>query len=70
MILQIGDLRVTCAWPPFSDAWEITVVRPVAYLSLSDYEIEPELRRRLSTIIEAYLLSVNPALERPRSPRP
>ncbi|MEC9124617.1 MAG: ATPase, T2SS/T4P/T4SS family [Candidatus Thermoplasmatota archaeon] len=47
-ILQIGDLRVTCAWPPFSDAWEITVVRPVAYLSLSDYEIEPELRRRLS----------------------
>ena len=47
-ILQIGDLRVTCAWPPFSDAWEITVVRPVAYLSLSDYEIEPELRRILS----------------------
>tara|TARA_B100000212_G_scaffold320516_1_gene278413 strand:- start:6584 stop:7954 length:1371 start_codon:yes stop_codon:yes gene_type:complete len=47
-ILQIGDLRVTCAWPPFSDAWEITVVRPVAYLSLSDYDIDPELRRRLS----------------------
>ena len=36
-ILQIGDLRVTCAWPPFSDAWEITVVRPVAYLSPVSY---------------------------------
>lgn len=47
-ILQVGDLRVTCAWPPFADAWEITVVRPVAYLSLSDYDIDPELRRRLS----------------------
>ena len=47
-ILQVGDLRVTCAWPPFSDAWEITVVRPVAYLSLSDYDIDPELKRRLS----------------------
>ena len=46
-ILQVGDLRVTCAWPPFSDAWEI-VVRPVAYLSLSDYDIDPELKRRLS----------------------
>ena len=31
-IMQIGDLRITCAWPPFSDAWEITVVRPVAHL--------------------------------------
>ena len=47
-IIQVGDLRVTCAWPPFSDAWEITVVRPVAYLSLSDYDIDLELKRRLS----------------------
>ena len=23
-VMQIGDLRVSCAWPPFSDAWEIT----------------------------------------------
>ena len=31
-VMQVGDLRVRCAWPPFSDAWEITVVRPVANL--------------------------------------
>ena len=31
-VMQVGDLRVSCAWPPFSDAWEITVVRPVANL--------------------------------------
>ena len=47
-IMQIGDLRVTCAWPPFSEAWEITVVRPVAHLKLSDYELDDELIRRLS----------------------
>ena len=47
-IMQIGDLRVTCAWPPFSEAWEITVVRPVAHLKLSDYELNDELIRRLS----------------------
>ena len=47
-IMQIGDLRVTCAWPPFSEAWEITVVRPVAHLKLSDYELNDELIGRLS----------------------
>jgi ATPase len=47
-ITQIGDLRVTCAWPPFSEAWEITVVRPVARLSLSEYELDSELVSRIS----------------------
>ncbi len=47
-ILQVGDLRITCAWPPFSEAWEITVVRPVARLSLAEYEIDEELVQRLS----------------------
>ena len=47
-ILLIGDLRVTCASPPFSDAWEITVVRPVARLSLEDYELNQDLIERLS----------------------
>ena len=47
-ILQIGDLRVTCASPPFSDAWEITIVRPVARLSLDDYELNQDLIERLN----------------------
>ena len=46
-IMQIGDLRITCAWPPFSDAWEITVVRPVAHLKISDYNLNDELMNRL-----------------------
>ena len=47
-ILQVGDLRVTCASPPFSDAWEITVVRPVARLSIADYDLQQDLIDRLS----------------------
>jgi ATPase len=47
-VMQIGDLRVSCAWPPFSDAWEITVVRPVANLQLSDYKLDQELINRIS----------------------
>ena len=47
-VIQLGDLRISCAWPPFADAREITIVRPVAKLSLSDYEIDPKLISRLS----------------------
>ena len=47
-VLQLGDLRISCAWPPFSDAREITIVRPVAKLSIGDYDIDPKLISRLS----------------------
>ena len=47
-VLQLGDLRITCASPPFSDAREITVVRPVAKLSLSDYDLDSKIVERLS----------------------
>ena len=47
-VLQLGDLRISCAWPPFSDAREITIVRPVAKLSIGDYEIDPRLIERLA----------------------
>jgi ATPase len=47
-VIQLGDLRVACAWPPFADAREITIVRPVAKLSIEDYDIDPQLISRLS----------------------
>ena len=51
-VLQLGDLRITCASPPFSDAREITVVRPVAKLSLSDYNLDPKIVDRFHIISE------------------
>ena len=47
-VIQLGDLRISCAWPPFADAREITIVRPVAKLSLSDYELDQRLIDRLA----------------------
>ena len=47
-VVQLGDLRIACAWPPFADAREITIVRPVAKLSLSDYDLDERLIERLS----------------------
>tara|TARA_B100001750_G_C15519496_1_gene610220 strand:- start:4005 stop:5396 length:1392 start_codon:yes stop_codon:yes gene_type:complete len=42
-VLQVGDLRVTISWPPFSDGWEIIVVRPVAQPSLEEYNLDEKL---------------------------
>ena len=47
-VIQLGDLRISCAWPPFADAREITIVRPVAKLSISDYDLNSKLISRLS----------------------
>ncbi len=47
-VIQLGDLRISCAWPPFADAREITIVRPVAKLSLDEYKLDPKLIARLS----------------------
>ena len=47
-VIQLGDLRISCAWPPFADAREITIVRPVAKLSLGDYELDERLIARLA----------------------
>ena len=47
-VVQLGDLRIACTWPPFADAREISIVRPVAKLSISDYELDERLVERLS----------------------
>jgi len=46
-ILQIEDLRVVIARPPFSDGPEITAVRPIAKVTLDDYKVSEELKRRI-----------------------
>ena len=59
-VLQIGDLRVTCAWPPFADAYEITIVRPVTKLSLPEYELPEALLKRLADHHRGVFISGRP----------
>jgi len=47
-VVQLGNMRIAIAQPPFSDAVEITAVRPVAQLTLEQYHIADELRDRLA----------------------
>lgn len=46
-IVQFEDYRIAIASPPFSDALEITAVRPIVKTSMDDYEFAEDLEERL-----------------------
>ncbi len=45
-IVQLRDLRIAIAERPFADRMEITAVRPIARVTLDEYGISEELKRR------------------------
>ncbi|MFH1257360.1 MAG: ATPase, T2SS/T4P/T4SS family, partial [Candidatus Micrarchaeota archaeon] len=59
-VLQIGDYRVTFTRPPFSEGFELTLVRPIAKLSIEDYEISEELFQRLQAQAEGIIIAGPP----------
>ncbi|WP_254839028.1 PINc/VapC family ATPase [Natronomonas marina] len=59
-IVQIRDLRIAVAEPPFSDAIEVTAVRPIVKTELDDYEFADELRDRLAGRQRGVLISGSP----------
>ena len=46
--------------PPFSDAIEITIVKPIVKLTLGDYSISKKLTEKLSTGAEGIIISGPP----------
>ncbi len=46
-VIQLKNMRVSITRPPFSDALEVTVVRPVVKLTIDDYKVSEKLRKRL-----------------------
>ena len=59
-VLQIKDFRIAITRPPFSEKVEITAVRPLAHLSLDDYEMSEGLRKRLEEKAEGILIAGAP----------
>jgi ATPase len=59
-VMQLGQYRVAIARPPFSDGLEITIVRPVVKLLLSQYNLSPRLMERLRTKAEGMLVAGPP----------
>ncbi len=59
-IVQIASFRIVITRPPLSDGWEITAVRPVKKLSLSDYHLSEKLMKRIAEQAEGILLAGAP----------
>lgn len=47
IVVQMGDYRIAITRPPFSDAMELTAVRPIAKLSMDDYKLHEELEKSI-----------------------
>ena len=60
IVVQSRDLRISIARPPFSEALEITAVRPVAEVSLDKYHLSNKLIERLTNSARGILISGSP----------
>lgn len=59
-MVQLREYRIAIARPPFSDAMEITAVRPIADVSLEDYALSEKLKKRLEEQAEGVLVAGAP----------
>jgi len=59
-VIQLGDMRISIARPPFSDGIELTVVRPTIKLTIDDYKLSDKLKKRLTEKVEGILIAGPP----------
>lgn len=59
-VVQFREYRISIARPPFSEAFEITAVRPVARVSLEDYRLSERLIDRLRDTAKGVLIAGAP----------
>jgi ATPase len=59
-VFQLGLHRIAVARPPFSDALEVTIVKPLVRLSIKDYNISSKLENRLATKAEGIIIAGPP----------
>lgn len=59
-VIQLGEYRIAITEPPFSNAHEITVVRPIVKLKIEDYKPSARLVKRLKKKAEGILVSGPP----------
>ena len=60
LIIQLRDYRIVITRPPLSDGLELTAVRPVAKLSIEDYNLPYELIERFERKAEGILIAGAP----------
>lgn len=60
IVVQSREYRISIARPPFSEAIEITAVRPVADIDLDEYHLSSKLMDRINNNAEGILISGSP----------
>jgi ATPase len=59
-VIQLGDYRIVISKPPFSDGFEITIVKPIKKMKLEDYKLSEELLKRLDKEAEGIIIAGPP----------
>jgi len=59
-VIQLRNIRIAITMPPFSDRMEITAVRPIVKLKLSDYKLSDKLKQRLESRAEGIMIAGPP----------
>ncbi|AKH32534.1 Type II/IV secretion system protein [candidate division SR1 bacterium Aalborg_AAW-1] len=59
-VIQMGNYRIVIVYPPLSDDYEITVVRPVKRLTFDDYHIDNTLVELLKNKAQGILVAGSP----------
>ncbi|MHA1771198.1 MAG: ATPase, T2SS/T4P/T4SS family [Candidatus Thorarchaeota archaeon] len=59
-VVQLRNLRIAIAMPPFADKYEISAIRPIIKLTIEEYHLSPKLMKRLETRAEGILVSGSP----------
>ncbi|MFA5412189.1 MAG: ATPase, T2SS/T4P/T4SS family [Candidatus Micrarchaeia archaeon] len=55
-VIQMGEYRIVIAKPPFSDGFEITIVRPIKKNTMADYEVSEKLKARIDQQAEGIIV--------------
>ncbi|MFW9955562.1 MAG: ATPase, T2SS/T4P/T4SS family [Candidatus Thorarchaeota archaeon] len=59
-VVQLRNLRIAIAMPPFADKFEISAIKPIKKLSIEEYHLSPKLTNRLETRAEGILVTGSP----------
>ncbi len=59
-VVQLRDMRIVIARPPFSDGFEITAARPVAKIPLDSYRMSEALKERVTEKKRGVMLAGSP----------
>ncbi|MCD6495816.1 MAG: Flp pilus assembly complex ATPase component TadA [Candidatus Aenigmarchaeota archaeon] len=60
VVVQMGNYRISITRPPFSDALELTAVRPIMKAKLSDYDMHEELEKSMTSTSSGILIAGPP----------